>query len=133
VAYAGRAIDSTEPKYKLPAGFHKGKVLFNLHRVTAPEAIVVEGFFDCLKVWQSLHPFVVALMGSSLSEAQEKLLLRQFRRVTLLLDGDEAGRQAAQEIADRLVHRLWVRIVDLPDGQQPDRMSPEELDALLGS
>ena len=33
VAYAGRAIDQTEPKYKLPAGFKKSAVLFNLHRV----------------------------------------------------------------------------------------------------
>ena len=32
VAYAGRSIDGSEPKYKLPAGFHKSLELFNLHR-----------------------------------------------------------------------------------------------------
>ena len=37
VAYAGRAVDGSEPRYKLPAGFHKGQVLYNLHRVIAPE------------------------------------------------------------------------------------------------
>lgn len=36
VAYAGRAIDGSEPRYKLPAGFHKSLELFNLHRVTRP-------------------------------------------------------------------------------------------------
>lgn len=71
----------------MPVGFHKSSVLYNLHRVTAQEVIVVEGFFDCMKVWQSLHPFVVALMGNSLSEHQERLLIKQFRTVTLLLDG----------------------------------------------
>ena len=132
VAYAGRAIDDSEPRYKLPAGFHKSQVLFNLHRVTAHEVILVEGFYDCMKVWQSLHPFVVALMGSSLSEYQEEVLLRQFKRVTLLMDGDAAGRQASEEIAKRLVRKLHVRIVDLPDGQQPDQLDEEGIRRALG-
>ena len=34
VAYAGRSIDGSEPRYKFPAGFHKSLELFNLHRVT---------------------------------------------------------------------------------------------------
>jgi hypothetical protein len=48
VAYAGRAIDAQEPKYRFPAGFRKSLVLFNLHRALATGAstvIVVEGFF----------------------------------------------------------------------------------------
>jgi len=132
VAYAGRAIDDSEPRYKLPGGFHKSHVLYNLHRVTGQEVIVVEGFFDCMKVWQSLHPFVVALMGSSLSEQQEQLLLRQFTKVTLLLDGDNAGREAAASIAERLVHKIHVRIVDLPDGQQPDQLDEQGIGRVLG-
>lgn len=131
VAYAGRSIDETEPKYKLPAGFHKSAVLYNLHRVTAQEVIVVEGFFDCMRVWQSLHPFVVALMGNSLSPAQERLLVKQFRKVTLLLDGDEAGRSGSAEISQRLVRRVFVRIIDVPEGKQPDSMTAEEIDCLL--
>ena len=35
VAYAGRAIDDSEPRYKLPAGFHKSQVVYNLQRVEA--------------------------------------------------------------------------------------------------
>ena len=76
VAYVGRAIDSAEPKYKFPAGFKKSEVLWNLNRVfELPEvqtfAVVVEGFFDCMKVHQAGFQNVVALMGSSMSEAQE--------------------------------------------------------------
>ena len=131
VAYAGRAIDNTEPKYKLPAGFHKAQVIYNLHRVTAEEVIVVEGFFGCMAVWQSLNPFVVALMGSSMSARQEELLTARFKRVTLLLDGDEVGKKAAEEIAGRLVRRLFVRTVELPENKQPDTVSPDELRKLL--
>ena len=49
-----------------------------------------------------------------------------------MLDGDEAGRKAAGEIGGRLVHKVWVRVVDLPDGKQPDQLSTAELQAVLG-
>lgn len=72
VAYAGRAIDGTEPRYKFPVGFHKSKELFNLHRVKdALSVVVAEGFFDCMKVSQAGYP-CVALMGCTMSKAQEK-------------------------------------------------------------
>jgi len=133
VAYAGRAIDDSEPRYKLPVGFHKSAELFNLHRVTAQEVILVEGFFDCMKVWQSLNPFVVALMGNSMSQQQEQIITVRFKKVTILLDGDEAGRKAAEGIASRLIHKLHVRIIDLPDGKQPDQLSIDELAQILNS
>src|SRR5579864_5756946 len=98
VAYGGRAIDDSEPRYKLPAGFHKSLELFNLHRAIGENnsegrVVVVEGFFDCMKVHQAGLP-AVALMGSSLSQAQEQLLTAHFKSIHLLFDGDNAGRQA---------------------------------------
>jgi DNA primase len=133
LAYAGRAIDDeSDGKYKLPPGFRKSAVLFNLQRVPADsdEVVVVEGFFGCMKVWQAGFKNVVALMGSSLSERQQKVLSR-FSHIILLLDGDEAGRGAAAEIAGRFVHSHFVRVVDLEDGVQPDKLSSEELRARL--
>jgi DNA primase len=132
VAYAGRSIDGNEPRYKLPAGFHKSHVLFNLHRIAGPDVIVVEGFFDCMKVWQLGRSSVVALMGSSLSERQEHLLVGRFQRVTLLLDGDDVGRKAAEEIAARLIRQVHVRIVEPPEGKQPDELDQEQFGLLLG-
>lgn len=136
IAYAGRSIDATEPKYKLPAGFKKSAELFNLQRVIAlPESsrgrvIVCEGFFDCMKVHQAGLHAVVGLMGSTLSDAQEKVL-HQFAHVILFLDGDEAGREAARGIAARLIHHTFVRVIDLPDGKQPDQLASAEIQALL--
>jgi DNA primase len=78
VAYAGRALDGSLPKYKLPAGFRKAWELFNLHRAASTgsqSVIVVEGYFDCLRVHREGLLWVVALMGSSLSAEQEKALL----------------------------------------------------------
>lgn len=134
VAYAGRAPDDRLPKYKLPAGFRKAWELFNLHRAAATGSktvTVVEGYFDCLRVHRAGLPWVVALMGSSLSAEQEKGLLDAFDRVILLLDGDAAGRAASRAIATRLSKRCLVSEVRVPDGTQPDQLSLAAIRQLL--
>ena len=94
VAYAGRTMDGREPRYLFPPGFRKSQVVFNLHRAVESAArqggvaIVVEGFFDCLKVHQAGYGNVVALMGASVSDRQAELLLTQLSRV-----GSDAGRR----------------------------------------
>jgi DNA primase len=138
VAYAGRSIDESEPKYKLPAGFLKARELFNQHRVLSDSSandthvMVVEGFFDCMKIHQTGYPRVVALMGSSLSDTQEKVLAG-FSRLVLMLDSDEAGRGATAEIAGRLMSKAFVRVINLPDGMQPDQLSSEDIRAILST
>jgi len=135
VAYAGRAIDGQEPKYRFPAGFRKSQVLFNLDRAMetdGPNVIVVEGFFDALKVHQAGHPAVVALMGSSFSQRQSELLLSRFASVTLMLDGDQTGRRAAEVIAELLTPKVRVHQVKLPNRVQPDQLSSAEINVLAG-
>jgi DNA primase len=66
-----------------------------------------------------------------MSEEQETQLVVHFRQVIVMLDGDEAGRQAAGGIAWRLGNNLWVRVVHVPEGKQPDQLTTEELQALL--
>jgi DNA primase len=134
VAYAGRSIDNTEPRYKLPAGFHKSAELYNLHRAIATGErglIVVEGFFDCMKVSQAGYPFVVALMGCSLSTEQEELLVENAGMVLLMLDGDESGQKATEEILLRIGRKVWTKAVTLPAEKQPDQMSGEEIQGFL--
>jgi DNA primase len=134
LAYAGRSINGTDPKYKLPPNFAKSRVLFNLHRAIAHRQqtiIVVEGFFDCLKVHQAGIPCVVALMGCSLSDHQQTLLLRNFRNVALMLDADSAGVHGSAVIAARLGMHCAVEIVGLATGQQPDRLSTPEIHRAL--
>jgi len=132
VAYAGRNIGPSEPRYKFPVRFRKSLVLFNLHRAVhhGKAVIVVEGFFDCLKLYQVGFPCVVALMGCTLSHRQEALLVENFREVTLMLDGDSAGRRAGALVAARLVSKLAVRVVEVPLGTQPDQLSADQIHCL---
>jgi hypothetical protein len=132
VAYAGRSISKTEPKYLFPARFRKSLVLFNLHRAiqNGASVVVVEGFFDCLNVHQAGLPCVVALMGCSLSRRQEELLEQHFREVILFLDGDSAGRSAAVAVAARLVSKVSTRVVEIPVGSQPDSLGADQIRCL---
>jgi len=133
LAYAGRAIDGAEPRYKLPAGFHKSLELYSLHRAIQggrDMVVVVEGFFDCMKVASAGFP-AVALVGSSISVHQELLLAKNFERAWIMMDGDKAGVDASREILPRLAQRMFARLAELPDGKQPDGMTEDELRNLL--
>lgn len=139
VGYAGRALDEGEPKYLFPTeekGFYQSELVFNLHRVrkqagAAEPVVVVAGFFDCFKVTQAGLP-CVALLGAQLSTTQEELLAAAFNRFILCFAGDRASREASGVCLQRLARRAFVRVVELPDGQQPNRLKPEDLCQRLG-
>ena len=134
VAYCGRTLDGSQPRYRFPPGFAKSEVLFNFHRAAAakkPAVVVVEGFFDCFKLHQAGVRSVVALMGSALSASQQRLLRDRFQRVILMLDGDAAGRRASAEISARLLPHCAVQAIHLASDTQPDQMTSGELWRLL--
>jgi len=134
VAYAGRSVKGEDPKYRFPPGFHKSQELFLLHRARhsgSDTVIVVEGFFDAAKVWQSGHRNVVALMGSSLSESQAGLLQKHFREAVLMLDGDTAGQSATAAIMQRLSQIIKVEAIHLGPGVQPDQLASREMNTVL--
>lgn len=140
VAYVGRAVNQEaeqEGKYKFPAGFQKSFVVYNLNQVSghSPEGLIlVEGFFDVFNLWQAGFKNACALMGSKLSEYQEKLILDTTDRVILMFDNDEAGQECAEDVLKRLVPKIYVRIVKLPpDKMQPDELTEEEIKKILGS
>jgi DNA primase len=95
--------------------------------------ILVEGYFDCVRVHQAGFPWVAALMGSSMSEMLQGLLLRHFEEVLLMLDGDPAGRAASQAIAARLSGRCSPAVLRVPDGTQPDQLPDWAIRLLLAA
>jgi DNA primase len=137
VAYAGRWADADVPedveKYLLPPKFRKSLVLFNLSRLARPveHVVVVEGFFGAMRL-HGLGVPVVALMGSSIS-AEQASLLRDAGvvRVSLMLDGDEPGQAAALLMLPVLARSFYVRLCELPKGEQPDTVDEAILRALV--
>jgi DNA primase len=142
VGYVGRwpgEPPEERPKYKLPMGFKKSAEVFNLHRALQEDAdqplIIVEGFFDVIKLWQHGYRRVVSLMGCSLSAMQEEALRKATKSsscVIILFDEDEAGRIGRDKALLRLARQSFVRVVVFPEeGQQPDHLSVSELETLL--
>jgi len=142
VAYAGRFPGETPegtPKYKLPQGFRKSLELFNIDRaIKEPEdnvLVIVEGFFDCLKLYQHGCRRVVALMGSTMSAAQEDLIRKYINprsQVIVMLDEDEAGRSGREDVACRLAKFVFVKIHTFEeDERQPENLSADEVAALF--
>lgn len=128
------------PKYQLPKGFKKSAELFNLHRALkqppGQPLIIVEGAFDVFHLWQHGFRKTIALLGSSLSATQERLLIGHLaadERVALMLDEDEAGRKGREEILPRLAQHWFTRVITFPDeGTQPEHLDDEQLQNMLG-
>lgn len=132
VGFGGRTLSNEEPKYlnspETPI-FNKGQLLFGLDKarqaiVQKDQAIVVEGYFDVMALHQAGFPQAVASLGTALTQAQIRLLLRytESKQIILNFDADQAGQRAADraigEAAD-LAYRgdLRLRILTLPAGK----------------
>ena len=84
------------------------------------EALVMEGYTDVVMTRQDGIEPVVAVLGTALGEQHVKILKRLAQRVVLVLDGDEAGQNRADEVLELFVHAdVDLRVLTLPEGQDP--------------
>ncbi len=132
IAFGGRVLpefaDERSAKYvnspetKL---FSKSHQLYALNVVRDQvskkrHAIVVEGYTDAIAAYQHGVDNVVAVLGTALGVGHLRLLRRFADRVTLVLDGDEAGQRRTSEVLELFVqHQLDLRVVTLPSGLDP--------------
>jgi len=112
IAFGGRAIDGSMPKYtNSPESplFSKRRTLYALP-VAEPSirkegvAIIVEGYMDAIALHAAGFHHTVASLGTAFTEEQATLLKRSASRVLLNFDSDEAGQRAARlalSVADR--------------------------------
>ena len=137
IAYAGRwaaaEVPRGRPRYLLPRGFHKQRVLFNLHRVAgARELLVVESYWSVFRLSKLGVP-AVALMGRDLSAAQLALLVAGGAdHVKVMLDGDAPGRSATVTIVPHLSRHAFVKSLELPDAMKPHSAPEDVLRHLVG-
>lgn len=90
------------------------------------ECILVEGYFDVLRMHQIGIENVVASSGTSLTMEQIRLVKRYTKNITMLYDGDSAGIHAALRGTDMILGEgMNVRIVMLPPEHDPDTFGKE--------
>ena len=131
VGFGGRVIGQGEPKYlnspESPV-FSKGKLLYGLNWARnairrEDRALVVEGYFDVVRLVTAGLESVVAPLGTALTADQAALLARYTKNIFLLYDSDKAGQRATFKAADELLkHRVSVQVVTLPSGEDPDTL-----------
>ncbi len=135
VAFAGRVLDATKPKYiNSPESpiYHKGRVLFGLYQARqamrqSGEVLVVEGYFDQLALYRAGFPQVVATCGTALTTEHARLLKRYVQRVILLFDQDAAGKRATFKAMSVLQEEgVPAAVIELPAGEDPDSFLREQ-------
>ena len=131
VGFGGRILGAGEPKYlNSPESpiFHKGSMLYNLHHAKQAirreeSVILVEGYFDVLRLVMAGLDHVVAPQGTGLTPDQSALLRRFAPAVTLLYDSDGAGLRATFRAAEEFLrHKMRVKVATMPEGEDPDTL-----------
>lgn len=127
--FGGRLLGPGEPKYlnspENPA-FAKGKMLYGLNWARnairrAERVLLVEGYFDLVRLAVIGIEEVVAPLGTALTAEQAALIARYSKNVFLLYDADRAGQKATFRAGDELLRQgASVRVVSLPSGDDPD-------------
>lgn len=132
MGYAARRLNASivqkYGKWNFPPRLPKKEILYNYHRLVPSKwdgVVVVEDVWSVMRLTQIGIP-AVALLGLHLSELQQKLLTKN-NRVVLMLDGDHAGKQAAEKLQPFLNNFTNTLKLTLPDGLDPDDLSDAEL------
>jgi len=130
VGFGGRRLDENDqPKYlNSPESviYKKGEILYGLYQAVQKIrekniAILVEGYFDLLRLVDSGIENVVASSGTALTEGQGRLIKRYAANVIFAYDSDEAGVKAAlrnSQILEAL--DLNVSLIKIPSPFDPD-------------
>jgi DNA primase len=129
VGFGGRMLGPGEPKYLNSADspiFSKSRLLYGLnwakHAIRREDrVVVVEGYFDAVRLMSAGLDPVVAPLGTALTEQQATILARYTRTAFLLYDSDRPGLKATFRAGDELLrHGFSVQVVTLPNGEDPD-------------
>ena len=137
VGFGGRLTvpqtEKTGPKYlnspETPV-FSKSRILYGLNRARkaiekAEKSLIVEGYMDVVAAHQAGLEFVVATLGTSLTEDHVRMIRKYTRTVVLSFDADDAGVKAALRAAELLGasgEDISLRVLTLPPGEDPDSM-----------
>jgi DNA primase len=129
VAFGGRALDDSLPKYinsPETAVFRKSEALYGLH--TGKDAIrskgfviIVEGYMDVIICFQHGFQNVVAPLGTSLTAGHLQRLRKMTDTAVIVFDGDTAGINAARRSIPLLCQNNFrARMLSLPGNEDPD-------------
>ena len=142
VAFGGRVLDDSKPKYVNTADtpvYKKSLGVFGLNfakNSKAQSLILVEGYMDAISLHQAGFDNAIACLGTALTGDMARLLMRYTDEVLLCYDADEAGQKATQKaIAVFSSVGAKLRVIRLSGGKDPDEIlrkyGPERFRSLI--
>jgi DNA primase len=117
--------------------YHKSKILYGIYQAKKEIAkqdncFLVEGYTDVISFHQSGIENVVASSGTALTSDQIRLVNRLTKNITVLFDGDAAGIRASIRGIDLILEQgMNVKVVQFPDGEDPDSFAKSHTDIEL--
>jgi len=127
IAFGGRVMDDSKPKYKNTMDtpvFKKSRNLFalNFAKNTGAESLILcEGYMDVIALHAAGFTNAVATLGTAITSEQARMLSRYTKKVIISYDADEAGQKAAQKAMKLLSEvSLDVGVIKVPGAKDPD-------------
>lgn len=127
IAFGGRVIDNSKPKYlNSPETyiFHKSRNLFAIHMAKKSKKdyfILAEGYMDVIALHQAGFDNAVASLGTSLTEEQAQLISRYTKNIIISYDADNAGQEATKRAINILKKSdINIKILKIPQSKDPD-------------
>ena len=123
------------PKWMHSNGFDRELFLFGEEWLKVSDdgrgtVFICEGAFDVIFMDQCGLPNVAGINGSHINDTQVDKILKWFDSVVLLMDGDQAGIDAAARIGNRISKRIHTVTHTIPDGRDPNQMTIDEVEDL---
>lgn len=129
VAFGGRVLDNSKPKYINTSDtlvYKKSNELFALNFAkngNDRKLILCEGYMDVIALHQAGYENAVAGLGTALTPEQVSLIARYADEVALCYDSDEAGQKAVRAaLALFSKTGVKVKVIRLEGGKDPDEI-----------
>lgn len=136
IGFTGRAVNPEDKAKYLNSPetpiYIKSKLLYGLWKtkkniIDIKNIIIVEGQTDFLKLYQAGINNIVAASGTAFTDEHAIQIKRLTNKACLLYDGDDAGKKAAIRAGYILLkHGLESKIIEIPDGIDPDEWLEQE-------
>ncbi|MEM8843683.1 MAG: DNA primase [Pseudomonadota bacterium] len=132
IAFGGRAIDDSMPKYiNSPETdlFRKSNTLYGLYEARRAlgkikQLIIVEGYMDVVALAQHDVKNSIATLGTATTSQNIRNLLRFCSNLVFCFDGDRAGNAAAWKALEQILPEykdgIDIRFAFMPQGEDPD-------------
>ena len=127
IAFGGRVMDDSKPKYKNSSDtpvFKKSRNLFalNFAKSACEECLILcEGYMDVIALHSVGITNAVATLGTAITSEQARVMSRYTKKVIISYDADEAGKKAASRALALLEEvGLEVNVLTVPGAKDPD-------------